>query len=142
MFTLSGLWIWLFLFIIFIIIELLTNDIIVIWFAIGSVSAAFINLLGGSFGLQIVTFSVTSLLTLFVTRPKIVNYLKKTNIQTNSKAIIGKTGIVIKDISPHQVGKVKVIGQVWSAFAEGTIAKGTEVHILDIEGVKAFVRKK
>lgn len=106
------LWAWLFLFAFLLIIELLTTDLIVIWFAIGAVVGLVLNILGANLILQFIGFGTASLLTIFFTRPKVVNYLKKTQIKTNSNAIIGQTGIVLKQISPHQVGEIKVKNQV------------------------------
>lgn len=106
------LWAWLFLFIFLLIIEILTTDLIVIWFAIGAVVGFVLNILGANFILQMVGFTTASFLTIFFTRPKVINYLKKTQIKTNSNAIIGETGIVLKKISPHQVGEIKVKNQV------------------------------
>lgn len=136
------LWAWLFLFAFLLIIELLTTDLIVIWFAIGAVVGLVLNILGANLILQFIGFGTASLLTIFFTRPKVVNYLKKTQIKTNSNAIIGQTGIVLKQISPHQVGEIKVKNQVWSAISAETIKVGAQVYVLDIEGVKTLVQTK
>ena len=55
---------------------------------------------------------------------------------------VGKHGIVTLDINPIEAtGQVKVNGEVWSAKTddESSIAKGTEVEVLKIDGVKLVV---
>ena len=51
-------------------------------------------------------------------------------------------GIVTQDINEaHGVGQIKVSGEVWSAKTTdgSTIEKGTQIEIIDIDGVKAVV---
>ena len=60
-------------------------------------------------------------------------------------SIIGKKAIVTKEINPTLgVGQIKVEGQDWSAKCDSDeiIEKGTEVEILDVNGVKAVVSSK
>jgi len=93
-------------------------------------------------------FSVTNLepiatLLLFFTRPFVNKFSKKDEIQTNAYSIIGKRGIVIKEIDPISgQGQIKVGTEVWSAksLEDKKIEKGSEVEITQIDGVKAVVK--
>ena len=66
-------------------------------------------------------------------------------VTTNAYSIIGKKGIVTKDIDPvNGLGQIKVNGEVWSAKSdtEERIPADTEIEIVKIDGVKAVVTKK
>ena len=63
--------------------------------------------------------------------------------KTNVYSIIGKKGIVIEDIDWNKgTGQIKVGGETWSAKTNEQIdiPKDSEVEVVDIDGVKAFVK--
>ena len=70
--------------------------------------------------------------------------IRKDNVVTNSNAIIGKEGIVIKEIDGKtgKVGQVKVLGDTWSAICEDSnivIPVDSTVKVSKIDGVKLIV---
>lgn len=73
---------------------------------------------------------------------KIFNF-KKT--RTNIDGLIGKIGLVTKDIDNIQsTGEVQINHDYWGAInydGDEVIKKGTKVEILDIRGVKLIVRE-
>ncbi len=62
----------------------------------------------------------------------------KTNIDT----IIGKTGIVLKDIDQGNGGLVKVGYEEWRGRAEESIKEGEQVTITGVSGATLTVKKK
>ena len=68
-----------------------------------------------------------------------LRYFKTNQIKTNAQSVIGKTATVSMTILPNEIGAVKLRGQEWSAIASSKIEVGTEVRILEIEGVKLIV---
>ena len=65
-------------------------------------------------------------------------------MKTNAYSIIGKKGIVISKINNIEGnGQVKIDGDVWSAKSvdDTDIPKDTEIEIVEIDGVKAVVKK-
>ena len=93
--------------------------------------------------LQTSIFVVSSTLLIFLTKP-LVKKLSKSDkkIATNAYSVIGKKGIVTQDINEtHGVGQIKVAGEVWSAkTTDGSIIeKGTQIEVINIDGVKAVV---
>ena len=76
-----------------------------------------------------------------MTRPFAEKMNKNDNIVTNSNAIIGKEGVVTKDITPNDVGQVKVSGDIWTAISTYTdiIPNGSTIKVLSIDGVKLVV---
>lgn len=93
--------------------------------------------------LQLGIFVVISTLLIFLTKPFVEKFTKKDKkVATNAYSIIGKKGIVTQEINPtYGVGQIKVAGEVWSAKTTdgGTIEKGKQVEIIEIDGVKAVV---
>lgn len=135
---------WLILSGIFFVIEIATVGFLVFWFAIGALFAMVVSLFTSNIAIQTTIFIVSSTILLFFTRKFFNKVTKKENeIQTNAYSIIGKRGIVTKDIDPIEgKGQIKVGTEVWSAKSadDRKIEAGIEVEILEIDGVKAVVR--
>ena len=71
------------------------------------------------------------------------NFLGKDAIKTNAYSIIGKIGIVTKEINPNLgIGQVKIAGEVWSAKSDEIIPVGKEIEVIEINGVKAVVKAR
>ena len=135
---------WIILAGIFFVIEMATVGFLVFWFGIGSLIAMIISLFTSNLAIQTAVFVFSSTILLFFTRPFVNKFTQKDNdIQTNAYSIIGKKGIVIKEIDPIAgKGQIKVGTEVWSAKSADDIKieKGLEVEILEIDGVKAVVK--
>ena len=126
------------------IIEIATVGFLVFWFCIGALIAMIVSLFTTNIAIQMAAFVVSSTILIFFTR-KFANKISKNdeNIKTNAYSIIGKKGLVIKDINPESgEGQVKVGTEVWSAKSANDvkIEKGTEVEVIEISGVKAIVK--
>ena len=133
------IWFWLGLFLLAVIFEAATVDFVAIWFAVGSVPAFILAIVGAPIWLQVSTFLVITIVLISFTRPYMLRYFKTNQIKTNAQSVIGKTATVSMIILPNEIGAVKLRGQEWSAIASSKIEVGTEVRILEIEGVKLIV---
>ncbi len=133
------IWFWLGLFLLAVIFEAATVDFVAIWFAVGSVPAFILAIVGAPIWLQVSTFLVITIVLISFTRPYMLRYFKTNQIKTNAQSVIGKTATVSMVILPNEIGAVKLRGQEWSAIASSKIEVGTEVRILEIEGVKLIV---
>ena len=133
------IWFWLGLFLLAVIFEAVTVDFVAIWFAVGSVPAFILAIVGAPIWLQVTTFLVITIVLISFTRPYMLRYFKTNQIKTNAQSVIGKTATVSMIILPNEIGAVKLRGQEWSAIASSKIEVGTEVRILEIEGVKLIV---
>jgi membrane protein implicated in regulation of membrane protease activity len=133
------IWFWLGLFLLAVIFEAATVDFVAIWFAVGSVPAFILAIVGAPIWLQVTTFLVITIVLISFTRPYMLRYFKTNQIKTNAQSVIGKTATVSMVILPNEIGAVKLRGQEWSAIASSKIEVGTEVRILEIEGVKLIV---
>ncbi|MBQ8131747.1 MAG: NfeD family protein [Bacilli bacterium] len=134
---------WGVLFLIFLFIELVTINLVTIWFAIGSLITLFVTIfIECNVFVQTIIFIVTSLISLIVTKP-LLRKFKVVNFEpTNSDRYIGKKGDVIKRITPKEKGEVKVLGTVWTAISDETLEVGDEIEVIKIDGVKLIVKKE
>ena len=134
--------IWLIISLLFFVGEMITVGFLIFWFGIGALIAMIVSFFIKSIIIQTAVFVISSTILIFATKPFVKRFLDVKTTNTNAYSIIGKKAIVKKEIKPHQVGQIKINGEVWSAESENseTIPEGTEVEIKEIKGVKAIVK--
>jgi membrane protein implicated in regulation of membrane protease activity len=133
---------WLIVAIASIVIEIITlGNLICIWFAIGALVSAILAWLKVYTAIQYIVFFVASILAMLIIRPLAAEYLRGNTVPTNADRLIGKTGVVTKDITSDSWGEVLVMGVRWSAISvdNTAIKKDTKVKIMAIDGVKLMV---
>ncbi len=139
-------YIWLGILVLMVIVELLTTQLVTIWFAVGALVSFFLALFGvEQIWIQILAFLIVSAAALAVTRPLVRKTLKRKTEPTNADMVIGKTAIVTEKIDNIAgTGLVKVGGTVWSARTadQSVIEEAQEVEVQEIQGVKLMVTKK
>lgn len=122
------------------ILEIITIGFLVFWFAIGALITALVSLFTDNIIVQTSVFVLSSTALLFLTKPFVKKFSKEDKVQTNAYSVIGKKGIVTKEISEKTgIGLVSVGSEVWTAKASSSIPKGSEVIIKEIDGVKVIV---
>ena len=127
---------------IFFIIEMATTGFLIFWLGIGAILAMVTSFITNSLVAQTIVFVVTSSILIPLTKPLADKFTNKKTVPTNSYSLINKRGIVTMDINPMEAtGLVKVNGEIWSAKSldESIIAKGTEIEVINIDGVKLIV---
>lgn len=134
---------WLAAMVVFLIVEAACPfHLVSIWFAVGSLAAMIVSLLGGVAWLQITVFCVVSTALLIGLWPFIRKFLNPYLTKTNVDAVIGTQGIVTLEIDNlNAQGQVKLSGMEWTARSTSgeNIPVGTRIQVDRIEGVKAFV---
>ena len=135
--------IWLGITIVAAIIEILTTDLVSIWFAAGGIVSLIACLLGASQTIQIVLFAIVSIFTIIIVRPIAKKYLRTNIEKTNVDRVIGKHGLVTKTITADNKGEVKVMSTLWMATSNDntTIHQGEYCEILAVEGAHLVVKK-
>lgn len=135
--------IWLGIIIVSVIVEIITVDLVSIWFAAGALVALVGELLGVSQTVQIVLFVIITIVLIILTRPLAKKYLKTNIISTNYDRLIGKHGLVTKRIDADTKGEVKVMSTSWMAASidNSTLEEGDYCEILAIEGAHLVVKK-
>lgn len=133
---------WFILFIFLLVIELLTVNLVTIWFIIGTIFALFTTFITDSFLIQFLVFTIISIISLILMKPFINKFSKNKKIPTNSDRVIGCIGEVVKSIHRNEYGEVKVLNTLWTATSKEEIEKGSRVKVISIEGVKLIVEKE
>lgn len=133
---------WALLFIFLLIVEIVTVNLVSIWFAIGAMAAYITSLITESFLIQIAVFIVVSIIALACTRKISKKLTCKQMEKTNADRAIGKEGVLLEGITKYEFGEIKVDGKVWTANSKKPISKGEKVVVIGIEGVKLIVQKK
>ncbi len=136
---------WLIAFIVFIVIEMLTFQLLTIWFAAGSLLAMIAAILSWSIEVQLIVFVIVSFILLMTVRPLASKYINGNFTKTNVDSLIGMTAKVTSEINNREgFGTATVRGLEWTAVAEDDnviIPAGTLVTIVKISGVKLVVKK-
>ena len=133
--------IWFMLFILLLFIELITINLVTIWFVLGALLAIITTFITDNITIQIIVFIVSSVISLIITKPFIKKIRKRKITPTNLDRVIGKVGIVTKEITKDTYGEIKVGGNIWTATSKEKIEKGSKAKVLKIEGVKLIVEK-
>lgn len=131
---------WLGIVILLSIVEVMTVNLVTIWFVISGLLALVISLFIDNLILQFGVFVIVGIILLIFTR-KFISTKLVSHEKTNLDRIIGMKGVVTEDIEELVVGEVKVDGKRWSAISTDTLKKGDIVKILKIDGVKLVVER-
>ena len=140
-------WIWFFVAVAFLFIEMMTSDLVSIWFAasalvMGIVAAIFPQL---QLGWQIGIFAVLSVVLFLATRKLVKKFFKRSKEQeTNLELVVGHKAVVTGEIDNLlEQGEIKINGLFWSARSvDGEkISEGEIVSVEKISGNKVLVKK-
>jgi membrane protein implicated in regulation of membrane protease activity len=123
-------------------VETLTLDLFFIMLAAGALAALVATFVGAGIVLQIVVFSVVSLLMILLVRPIAVRHLRKgpADQQNNIERLVGAAATALEPVTAYS-GTVKIGGDTWSArSAHGTpLPEGTKLSVSSIDGATAVV---
>ena len=132
---------WLIIILILSFIEVITINLVTIWFVISAGLALITSLFVDSYYIQFLVFGIAGLAIMVLTRPILKKMLKKDDVKTNLDRVIGMKGECTLDISKNKVGEVKVDGKRWSAISSDKIKEGDIISVVEIDGVKLKVKK-
>ncbi len=133
---------WFIAFLVLLFIEIITVNLVTIWFAVGALAAFITSLITGNFIIQVIVFLVVSIIALLITKPLIKKFRGFQVTPTNYDRVIGKEGEVTKKNKKNKYGEVKVYGNTWTACCDEEVKVGEKVRVRDIEGVKLVVEKE
>lgn len=123
-------------------IEVITVNLITVWFVASSILALIVSFFIDSFTIQFLVFGIVGIILLFTTRKTLKKIFDAEQVPTNADRVIGMNGIVTEEIKKNTIGEVKVDGKKWSAISDTTIKADEEVVVEKIDGVKLVVKKK
>ncbi len=138
-------WLWLLVLILAVVIEMMTTQLVCIWFAGGAIVGLAAHFLHAPLWLQVILAASVTLILLIATRPFVRRFLEKEETPTNADRVIGQTAVVTESIdNVLEQGRVTVLGSDWRAKSENgeIIESGVRVTVKSIEGVKLIVTKE
>jgi membrane-bound ClpP family serine protease len=137
--------IWVFVGIGLVIGEIFTAGFLLLWFGVGAFLAAGLALLGAGSIYQMLSFILTSLILIVLSRTIFRQFLfrKEVGISTNVEALIGQEALVMQIIEgKSKPGLVKIGGETWSAISEeGRIDQDEVVSVKGVVGNKVLVER-
>jgi membrane protein implicated in regulation of membrane protease activity len=109
----------------------------------GALAAAVVAGLTGSATLSVLAFAVSTGLLLFVVRPPLLQYARRSGpaASTGVAALVGQRAEVMRAVTARD-GEVKLAGEIWSARAQTSgepLEAGSVVYVARIEGATAVV---
>ena len=137
-------WIWILLGLVLLLAELVTpGGFYFIFFGSGAVVVGVLAGLGagGPLWFQILSFSILSLLSLWLFREKLLKLTEAAPDQ-NVDSLIGGTAVAIDAIPVNAIGKVELRGTAWNARNSGNkpLQNGERAKVERVEGLMLFVR--
>ena len=136
---------WLVVVAVMLVIEIFTMGLTTIWFSMGAIASSIAAALGASLWIQILLFSVVSVLIMLLVRPFAMKVMDKNRTKTNIEEVIGERAKVIELIdNEKEQGKVQFRGVEWMARSvdESKISVGEVVIVEAVSGVKLMVKKQ
>jgi membrane protein implicated in regulation of membrane protease activity len=135
--------IWIIIGIACVIIEIFTPGFFFMSIGMSAILTGLFALVVSNVFIQAIVFIIISFL-IFINMKKLSKKIfKTTDKPTNVYALIGKKGMVTKDITKTTRGYVKINGEIWSAISvnEDDIEKDSIVVVRKVEGNKVIVEK-
>ncbi len=136
---------WLIIAAVSIVSEIISLGLTSIWFAGGAVVAAILSWAGVSVWIQVLAFTVVSLVLLIAARPFVKKHLITQVEKTNVESYAGRKVTVIQEINNNKAeGKVMMNDIEWTARSEdgSIIPVGKVVVIKSVSGVKLIVAEE
>ncbi|HIT12321.1 MAG TPA: NfeD family protein [Candidatus Pelethosoma merdigallinarum] len=134
-------YLWVLIIILLALAEVTTVNLTTIWFVASGLVSLILSFFIDNFLIQLGVFVILGIILLITTKSKLQALVNERREKTNLDRIVGMQGYVVEKITKRKNGAVKVDGKVWTAFADQTIPKDSDVEILAIEGVKVKVKK-
>ena len=131
-------YIWLSIVVLLAIIEILTVNLVSIWFVISGILSMITSLFITNVTIQITIFVIFGVLFMLLTKNTVKKIVPKKE-KTNLDRVVGMEGIVTKKITKNTSGEVKVDGKYWTATADKTILPDTIIKVLALNSTKLKV---
>lgn len=136
-------WIWLIIIIGSIAFDMITTDLVSIWFAAGGIVALVLSLFGVTLPFQILAFFVVSIALIATVGRWTRLLLKKGFTPTNVDAYIGQRVVILKQADSLVQGEGRFQGLVWTVICnpDESVEPGDVANIVEVKGNKLVVKK-
>lgn len=126
--------VWVIATIVLLVAEVMTAGFIIAAFTPGTVLAAVLAAFGASMPVQVIAFSVGTLIGLIYLRPIFLRRVMDHGVPTNTDALVGEIAEVVDTIPKNGVGRVKVRSEEWRARGNVALEPGMRVTVTSVEG--------
>ena len=133
---------WLILIIILAVIELATASLLTIWFVLSGIVALILSFFIDNVAITCTIFAVLGIFLLFTTRPILREYLPSQKKVRDLEKLIGRDGVVVKDIYKDVAGLVKIGRGKYKAISSKNLRVDTEVYVKTLDELNLVVEKK
>lgn len=142
----SNLWLlWVIVMFACMILEITSGDFFITCFAIGALVTLGPALAGVPFWIQVLTWAVCSVLSIWLIRPRLLKLLHKggEHRRSNADALIGQVGRVSEAIPAQGAGRVQLDGDDWKAVSTGeALPVDTRVRVVGRESIILTVERE
>lgn len=137
--------IWLIISVLLFIVEIFAPTFLSACLALGCLAAGISSYFDYGIKIQLLSFSIGTLISFFGVRPFMLKYAykKSDKVKTNTDALVGKTGKVTEVIdNDKNLGRVIVDGEDWKAETEKdeSVSVGEKVEILKVNSTILIVK--
>lgn len=132
---------WIIVIIATVFIDLLTSNVLFVWYGIGAIAALILNSLGVPAVYQVITFAVVGTVLTLIFYPIFKAKVKKLEkTPTQEERYVGKEFTANEEIVDE--AQVKIDGTYWTVKNEGEVIKqGQRYKVIRIEGIKLIIKK-
>ncbi|HXI13304.1 MAG TPA: NfeD family protein [Thermoanaerobaculia bacterium] len=137
-------WIWVLAGFVLLALELLTAGVHLGLFGAAAIVVGLLVVagIGGPLWLQLLLFSIFSVLLLVVARPPLMRKLRGSDVSDQVDSLVGQTAVVSAAIEPHGLGRAELRGTGWSArnLGEASLSPGQRCKVEAVEGLTLMIR--
>lgn len=130
------------IFLVALIVEILTTELVSVWFCGGALISFITAIFKVPFWVQAVVFVVISAILLVWGRVYWAKKLSQKSSKTNYDALIGEKILITEDVSERKSGAGKYRDVTWTVISDQEIAAGSYAVVKEIKGNKLIVEKK
>lgn len=121
-------------------LEVLSQAVWALCFAVGCLAAMLLSFITGSAALQALSVPLVAILTWIIFAPVVRKWESKRskNSRTGMDALLGRRATVTEDIRPGELGRARIDGDSWQVSAPGaeaTIRRGHEVVVTAYDSI-------
>lgn len=133
---------WIVILILAVIIEVSTQELVSIWFAVAAIPALILTAFGINFWWQLLGFVLTTAIAFVFSKLFIKKRLKVNLRATNADSLIGTEILVVESVSHSSLGTGKVRDVIWTIASDDEIKENEFAIVKEIKGNKLIVKKK
>lgn len=138
-------WAWIAVIAVAIIVEVITDQLVSIWFVPGAIVATILDYFKVGLVWQVLVVLILATAGIVFAKTYLAKRIDSKIVKTNIEAIIGERCVVTEKIDNYVgCGQVKIKGQIWSARGvdeDSVFEEGDILHVVAIEGVKVICKK-